>query len=259
MKQKSESKNFGFILAEGATHVDLLQTKVRFGFTLAEVLITLGIIGVVAAMTIPTLIKNTQDKQFRVKFKESISIISQAMKTVYADSEETYTATDWIQMPVYFCKLQKNLKVLNSGIDCSQVAEDSVYKSNAEWPKTNKTSWHKDKKWYDKKGNPQFANDEYSSLTMDLINGMRINFNCYNWIWVDVNGAQGPNTIGRDIFMMYFEKDATNPRVNLKTGTTVTANGCAVGKGNSTPKLNLDNYMEDCLHGSGWGCSFMFN
>ena len=32
----------------------------RFGFTLAEVLITLGIIGVVAAMTIPTLIKTYQ-------------------------------------------------------------------------------------------------------------------------------------------------------------------------------------------------------
>ena len=35
----------------------------RFGFTLAEVLITLGIIGVVAAMTIPTLIANTQTVQ----------------------------------------------------------------------------------------------------------------------------------------------------------------------------------------------------
>ena len=94
---------------------------------------------------------------------------------------------------------------------------------------------------------------------MDLINGMKINFNCYNWIWVDVNGAQGPNTIGRDIFMMYFEKDATNPRVNLKTGTSVTANSCCRKDGNSTPTLNLDNYMEDCLHGSGWGCSFMLN
>ena len=32
-------------------------------FTLAEILITLGIIGVVAAMTIPTLITNYQKKQ----------------------------------------------------------------------------------------------------------------------------------------------------------------------------------------------------
>ena len=37
----------------------------RLGFTLAEVLITLGIIGVVAAMTIPTLISNTNGAQFK--------------------------------------------------------------------------------------------------------------------------------------------------------------------------------------------------
>ena len=35
-----------------------------FGFTLAEVLITLGIIGVVAAMTIPGLIQNSKNKEF---------------------------------------------------------------------------------------------------------------------------------------------------------------------------------------------------
>ena len=40
-------------------------------FTLAEVLITLGIIGVVAAMTIPTLISNYQKKQFEVAFSIS--------------------------------------------------------------------------------------------------------------------------------------------------------------------------------------------
>lgn len=34
----------------------------RYGFTLAEVLITLGIIGVVAALTIPTLIQNYKDR-----------------------------------------------------------------------------------------------------------------------------------------------------------------------------------------------------
>ena len=44
-------KKFGFPLAEGATHVNSPQTKAKFGFTLAEVLITLGIIGVVAAIT----------------------------------------------------------------------------------------------------------------------------------------------------------------------------------------------------------------
>lgn len=49
-------------------------------FTLAEVLITLGIIGVVAAMTIPTLIANTRAQQFRSKFKKTVSTLSQAAR-----------------------------------------------------------------------------------------------------------------------------------------------------------------------------------
>ena len=52
------TKKLGFTLAEGATHVDICNNTRRTAFTLAEVLITLAIIGVVAAMTIPTLIAN---------------------------------------------------------------------------------------------------------------------------------------------------------------------------------------------------------
>lgn len=47
-------------------------------FTLAEVLITLGIIGVVAAMTIPTLIANTNSQKFCSQFKKTISTLNQA-------------------------------------------------------------------------------------------------------------------------------------------------------------------------------------
>ncbi len=50
----------------------------RFGFTLAEVLITLGIIGVVAAMTIPTLISNTNGAQFKTAYKKALSVLNQA-------------------------------------------------------------------------------------------------------------------------------------------------------------------------------------
>lgn len=39
------------------------RLKKVFGFTLAEVLITLGVIGVVAAMTIPTLMTNLQNRK----------------------------------------------------------------------------------------------------------------------------------------------------------------------------------------------------
>lgn len=49
------------------------------GFTLAEVLITLGIIGVVAAMTMPTLINSTQGAQYKAAYKKALSAISQAV------------------------------------------------------------------------------------------------------------------------------------------------------------------------------------
>ena len=51
----------------------------RVGFTLAEVLITLGIIGVVAAMTMPTLMNSTQGAQYKTAYKKALSAISQAV------------------------------------------------------------------------------------------------------------------------------------------------------------------------------------
>ena len=57
----------------------IIKLKLR-GFTLAEVLITLGIIGVVAAMTIPTLIANTRSQQYRSRLKKTISTLSQAAR-----------------------------------------------------------------------------------------------------------------------------------------------------------------------------------
>ena len=65
----------------------------RFGFTLAEVLITLGIIGVVAAMTIPTLIANTNGAKFRSQFKKTISTLNQAGLMAQAQYDFDYAGT----------------------------------------------------------------------------------------------------------------------------------------------------------------------
>ena len=51
----------------------------HLGFTLAEVLITLGIIGVVAAMTMPTLMNQTNGAQYKTAYKKALSAISQAV------------------------------------------------------------------------------------------------------------------------------------------------------------------------------------
>ena len=50
----------------------------KYAFTIAEVLITLGIIGIVAAMTIPVIFSNISSAQYRSKFKKAVSTLNQA-------------------------------------------------------------------------------------------------------------------------------------------------------------------------------------
>ena len=57
----------------------------KIGFTLAEVLITLGIIGVVAAMTIPGLLAKYKSHQLRSRFFKSYSTIQQVFKYMQED------------------------------------------------------------------------------------------------------------------------------------------------------------------------------
>lgn len=65
--------------------------KKRFGFTLAEVLITLGIIGVVAAMTIPTLVQNTNSVKFISQYKKTLATLSQAGLMALAHHDIDYS------------------------------------------------------------------------------------------------------------------------------------------------------------------------
>ena len=69
----------GFTLAEDATHADMFKGSRKSAFTLAEVLITLGIIGVVAAMTMPTLMNSTNGAQYKTAYKKALSVLSQAV------------------------------------------------------------------------------------------------------------------------------------------------------------------------------------
>ena len=57
----------------------------KIGFTLAEVLITLGIIGVVAAITIPELMTAHKAHRLRTQFLKSYSTIQQVFKQIEAD------------------------------------------------------------------------------------------------------------------------------------------------------------------------------
>ena len=61
------------------------KEKGKLAFTLAEVLITLGIIGVVAALTIPNLINNYKAKRLHTQFLKSYSTVQQVFKQMEAD------------------------------------------------------------------------------------------------------------------------------------------------------------------------------
>ncbi len=59
------------------------------GFTLAEVLITLAIIGVVAALTIPSVVANTQQQEFKTGLKKAVNVLNDAITTIKATTGET--------------------------------------------------------------------------------------------------------------------------------------------------------------------------
>jgi len=96
--------------------------KIGKGFTLAEVLITLAIIGVVAAMTMPTLVNKYQDRVNETRYKKAVSMLSQAVQLSMAqiDSPGNMTNTD-----LWNCKDKDNIQA------CYKDATKKLFKSIA--------------------------------------------------------------------------------------------------------------------------------
>lgn len=93
------------------------------GFTLAEVFITLGIIGIVAAMTLPTLIGKYQEKVTMTKVKKAYSILSQVYQKAQIDNGGL-KAYEWTPCPSNNCisyKLKPYFKLLKA---CSNNKEE---------------------------------------------------------------------------------------------------------------------------------------
>ncbi len=187
----------GFTLAEGATHVDMLPTVAKFGFTLAEVLITLGIIGVVAAITIPGLIANVQKHAVVSGLKEAHSILNQAVRMYAYEMDDEGLDFDITLSPQAFAEkyFKPYLKVARV---CTKQT-DGCWKTG---------DFHG---YYDLAGNKKTDTVPYSLV---LNNGMILGFGKiagYNLhsIVVDINGLGGRNTMGRDVFVFYpYNKDA---------------------------------------------------
>ena len=225
-------------------------------FTLAEVLITLGIIGIVAAMTLPTVINNIQDKQFRTMFKKQYSIINQALLMTYESGDDipNLDQSNWKDMIFYVCRIAKQLKYTDSGLKCAEIEAAGESAEFSQYSNSN-VVWHNEGEWYNKKGEPQYLNPGYLRMTFMLPDGVMINFSCFRDVFVDVNGKRKPNTIGRDIFYFHIPQGSLYPSFFDKTSYSNNVNGCSDSYAVS---ITRENYKQDCESGSGWGCSPMY-
>ena len=161
------------------------------GFTLAEVLITLAIIGIVAALTIPNLVTNYQKKQTISGLKEVYSILN---NTVRLSEVENGPMANWT-FPEF-----NNLDSTGEFIKkyyLPYLRSAKMYSRDEfedEYPKYSVKNLS---------GEGQ-GNVSYFHVVF-LSNGMLLFFNGYGtgyfWIYADINGLAGPNRIGRDIFV----------------------------------------------------------
>ena len=260
LKQVQHDINF---LKRTYSHINLFSYSPhkKTAFTLAEVLITLGIIGIVAALTMPAVINNTQDIEFKSMFKKQYSTISQAFQRVYFDLGYEIDTSDWTQMPDYICALADVLKVAESGLNCEKLKSLSGNYTNGETHfseaiKNKNVEWLADGEWFTKQKQYLALNPGYKNLTFIMPDGAMINFNCFRQIFVDVNGTKKPNVVGRDIFYFVLPPKSTTPNFFATNNAYTDVNGCSGA--NFTTNITKDNYEEDCKNGSGWGCSPLY-
>ncbi|MCI1274273.1 MAG: type II secretion system GspH family protein [Clostridiaceae bacterium] len=246
----------------------------RKAFTLAEVLITLGIIGVVAALTLPSLIANYRDKQTVTQLKKAYSTIAQAYEKATFDEG---TPDTWGLNGAGAGNPHDSniiLNILSSYIMQLRICENAA----GCWP---------DVKYKQLNGTTDGANINTSqTYGKAIINDGMLMYvyskgmaNCDGkrgttkefqsvcaTFTVDVNGYKRPNTFGKDTFSFIISKYGIYPQGSQfdtsapMTGGSVGACDMNIAKNNSdTNGLGctawvLQNENLDYLHcqGIGW-------
>ena len=171
----------------------------KYAFTLAEVLVTLGIIGVVSAMTIPTLMNQTNGKELQAGFKEAYSILSQAVVSVQNESMPgmkkfyaTNTSKGYINASEIQQKIYSKLKIVG---ECNYKSPVRNYNKKKENPEIDR-------------GNPTPDKALANGMCFNVhVNSGQINLS------IDVNGTKAPNVLGHDIFFFDIDdNDSLHPK-----------------------------------------------
>ena len=158
-------------------------------FTLAEVLITLAIIGIVAALTIPTLLNNYNDKVLETRYKKAVNIMTNGFKLMMSN-EQVFDVKDLaiMQCSDIDCYLDEYKKVFKIVRDNS--SPDIIQTFGEEYTINNQKI--------------SFAgNEKYAPIfqTADGISYMGMPQNGEIMFYADLNGRSEPNTFGKDMFV----------------------------------------------------------
>lgn len=236
----------------------------RCAFTLAEVLITLGIIGVVAAMTIPTLIQNQQEKATVTALKKAYSTLSNAYKLAVNEdgSPETWDlagggsaaqgAINMINELVPYLNVTKNCVSLDPNVYQGCVVDEKYkYLSGNLWYNLNNVDTEPKVVLSDgsvvvaERVSPTCAGAWGSTPQLSSVCGL---------FYVDINGMKPPNQQGVDLYMFVLSKFGIVP-LGLPTYTTLTFSNHCKNKltnpattGNGCTAWVLYNENMDYLH-----------
>jgi len=192
-----ECKGFETPIIQDFTYslINLFTFKKQAAFTLAEVLITLGVIGVVAAMTIPNLIADYHKKQTVAQLKETYSIIQQAMKLSQEENGEVESWDTTLTGHEFFNKYVANYVKVMKEYSTSEL-KNEVQRKQLNGSNYSGTTYN-------------WANSTHISL----INGSMVSMNLNSsaeaglWVAIDVNGISKPNTIGKDTFLFFLSSE----------------------------------------------------
>lgn len=187
--------------------IDQLQGSLAF--TLAEVLITLGIIGVIAVITIPSMLQDSNDRAKVVALKKTYSILSSAYSNAVKEIGDP-SKWDWSGgVKVMIDELSPYLRVNKNCSDGSQgcFPASVVYKllSNSDWLGVDNSA---NPKMILADGTAIFAslsNPSSGSLSSGCVDVRNVsgNKNVCGYYYVDINGFMSPNQLGVDTFAFY--------------------------------------------------------